>query len=319
MSKKNAVVMPMLGSGDPSTFMGVKPIGLKDKIDCDVVVLGIPCATPYPAAAEYLQANLDAPRSIREGLAIWVGSDGRVDFDQGVSLFSKDRVRDMGDLPVRPDQPVANRTLIKETVAAIVKAGAVPVAIGGDDSIPVPLIAGLEERGPLTILQIDAHIDWREEVDGERNGLSSVMRRASELPFVERMIQVGQRGLSSAGPDELAAAKKWGVEFFSAEDVFDRGVDQVLDRIPEGANVHINLDLDGLDPSIMPAVFVPAPGGLLYWHVIKLIRGVAKKAKLVSFAVVEFVPARDHTSDAALLAGRVVTMAISAALQSQAN
>ncbi|MET3792513.1 arginase family protein [Aquamicrobium terrae] len=317
MHDKKPLVMPMLGSADASTFMGVKPIGLKEKIECDVVVLGIPCATPYRSATEYLEANLNAPQSIREGIAMWAGSGDRIDFDRGVPLFSKDRVRDMGDLPVKPDRPEANRALIKQTVMDIVKAGAVPIAIGGDDSIPVPLIAGLEEIGPLTILQIDAHIDWRDEVDGERNGLSNVMRRVSELPFVNRMVQVGQRGLGSAGPDELADAKKWGVEFFGAEDVFDRGVDHILERIPAGANVHINLDLDGLDPSIMPAVFVPAPGGLLYWHLIKLIRGVARKAKLVSFAMVEFVPARDSDSNAALLAGRVLTMAISAALESK--
>jgi agmatinase len=313
--KRTPVVMPMLGSGEASTFMGVRSISSTDEIDCDVVVLGIPCATPYQGATAYLEANLGAPQSIREGVAMWAGSDGRIDFDHGVPLFSKERVADLGDLPVEPDRAEANRSLIEETVSAIVEAGAVPVAIGGDDSVPVPFMAALGKRGPLTILQIDAHIDWREEVDGERYGLSSVMRRASELSFVERIIQVGQRGLSSAGPGEVEDAKKWGVQFFSAENVFDNGVQHILDCIPEGANVHVNLDLDGLDPSIMPAVFVPAPGGLSYWNVVKLIRGVAAKANLVGFAMVEFAPARDLDSNAALLAGRILTSAISAALE----
>lgn len=314
MRKKETVAMPMLGLGEAGTFMGVQSLASTDEIKCDVVVLGIPCATPYLGATDYLEANLSAPQAIRDGVAMWSGTAGRIDFDHRAPLFDQGRVGDMGDLPVAPDKAEANRNLIKTTVAAIVNAGAVPMAIGGDDSIPVPFIAALEASGPLTILQIDAHIDWRDDVDGERHGLSSVMRRVSELPFVERMIQVGQRGLSSAGPDELAAAKAWGVQFFSAEDVHDHGVQQILDRIPEGANVHINLDLDGLDPSVMPAVFVPAPGGLSYWDIIKLIKGVAAKGKLVGFAMVEFVPARDPNGNAALLAGRVLTAAISAAL-----
>jgi agmatinase len=123
---------------------------------------------------------------------------------------------------------------------------------------------------------------------------------------------------ASAGTSRLqTVSKKWGVQFFSAENVFDNGVQHILDCIPEGANVHVNLDLDGLDPSIMPAVFVPAPGGLSYWNVVKLIRGVAAKANLVGFAMVEFAPARDLDSNAALLAGRILTSAISAALEGQ--
>lgn len=317
MNKKTAAAMPMLGSSEAGTFMGVKPLAPTDRIDCDVVILGIPCATPYQGAADYLEANLAAPQAIREGVAMWSGTTGRIDFDHGALLFDQDRVADRGDLLVTPTKPEANRILIKETVAAIVRAGAVPMAIGGDDSIPVPFIAALETSGPLTVLQVDAHIDWREDVDGERHGLSSVMRRASELPFVERIIQVGQRGLSSAGPGEFADAQAWGVQFFSAEHVHDNGVQQILDSIPEGANVHINLDLDGLDPSIMPAVFVPAPGGLSYWDVIKLIKGASAKGKLVGFTMVEFMPARDPNGNAALLAGRVLTAAIAAALDNR--
>jgi arginase family enzyme len=78
--------------------------------------------------------------------------------------------------------------------------GAVPFLLGGDDSLPIPMLEafGAHRGKRLTILQIDAHIDWRDEVGGERLGLSSTMRRASEMGHVERIIQVGQRGIGSA-------------------------------------------------------------------------------------------------------------------------
>ena len=67
--------------------------------------------------------------------------------------------------------------------------------IGGDDLVPIPLFEAFAGRGSYTVLQIDAHIDWRDDVNGERLGLSSTMRRASEMGQIGRIIQVGQRGI----------------------------------------------------------------------------------------------------------------------------
>lgn len=105
----------------------------------------------------------------------------------------------------------------------------------------------------LTILQIDAHIDWRDDVGGERWGLSSTMRRASEMAHVERIIQVGQRGIGSARPADLAAARDWGVSFVSAAEVAREGIGRALSLIPDGAEVAVCLDVDAFDPAIMPA------------------------------------------------------------------
>ncbi|WP_027155780.1 arginase family protein [Mesorhizobium sp. WSM2561] len=104
------------------------------------------------------------------------------------------------------------------------------------------------------------------------------MRRASEMSFVRNIIQVGTRGPSSAGDVEVRDALAWGAKFFTGEDLYDRGVQPVIDAIPESANVHVNFDFDGLDPTLMPAVWAPAPGGLEFWPAMKLIRGIARKA-----------------------------------------
>lgn len=311
--------MPMFGTTDAVTFMGVAAAAPGDNWDADIAIFGAPCATPYPAAIEYTLANLDAPRAIREGIRMWSPAIDRFDWDLGDLPFAghQSRVVDLGDLATRPESAADNRALIGATTAMIVAKGAVPFVIGGDDSVPVPVIEALAPRGKVHILQIDAHIDWRDTVDGERLGLSSVMRRASELPFVGGIVQVGTRGLSSAAHEEIATARAWGAEIFTAQHVFDHGVAEIIERIPAGAQVHINFDLDGLDPSIMPAVFVPAPGGLLYWHAAKLLLGVAARANICSLAMVEFAPGRDKDGTAALTAGRLFSLAMGAILKQQ--
>ena len=87
-----------------------------------------------------------------------------------------------------------NSAATTAAVTAILERGAVPVCIGGDDSVPIPILRAYAGRGPLTVLQVDAHLDFRDEVHGVREGYSSPMRRASEMDHVTRIVQVGLRG-----------------------------------------------------------------------------------------------------------------------------
>jgi agmatinase len=159
-------------------------------------------------------------------------------------------------------------------------------------------------------VQIDAHIDWRDEVRGERWGLSSTMRRSSELAHVGEMVQIGQRGVGSARAADLAAAQARGVHFFSAREVHRNGVADALARVPSGTDVFITIDLDGLDPSHVPGVLAPEPGGLSYFEVLEIIDGVAERARIAGFAAVEFVPDRDVNGIGALTAFRLAAHAI---------
>ncbi|MFK0166969.1 arginase family protein [Rhizobium sp. NPDC090279] len=319
MDQAKSPTMPMLGLTGSDTFMGVRSADRNGNWDSDVAIFGAPCATPYDGATDYAAANLGAPQALRDGIRMWAGTKDRYDWDLGERPFfaKEDRVCDLGDLDTCLKKAAENRSLIRATTDTIIRKGAIPFLLGGDDSVPIPLIEALEPKGKVYILQIDAHIDWRDDIEGERYGLSSVMRRASELPFVKGIVQVGARGLSSAGYSEIRTARRWGAEFFPAQHVFDRGVSAIVKRIPKGANVHINLDLDALDPSIMPAVFVPAPGGLLYWHVAKLLIAVAERANICSFAMVEFAPDRDRDGNAALTAARLASLAIGAILRAK--
>ena len=274
----------------------------------DVVVIGAPCATPYSSVGPYCK---DAPTAIRASSAVYSGIRHHHNFDLGGPMLQEGTSAvDIGDVPWDDTAHEANRAAIRHTCETVLAAGAVPVVLGGDDSIPIPVLQAYGDQGPITIVQIDAHIDWRDEVQGERWGLSSTMRRASEMEHVGEMIQVGRRGVGSARPADLAAAEARGVNFFSARDVHRQGIAQILDIVPDGGNVFITVDVDGLDPAIVPGVIGPEPGGLTYFQAIEIIDGVADRARIVGFDVVEFVPERDVNGIGALTTFRLAAHAI---------
>jgi agmatinase len=294
----------MFGAGRVETFLGL-PRWEGQKVAA--VVLGADCATPYARAGAYCAGGAAA---IRAASGDYAANLGHVNFDLGRVGFDPAAVADGGDVPVDAADPAGNRARIGAAVARVLEAGAVPVLLGGDDSLPIPMLGAYAGRGPLTILQIDAHIDWREEVEGERWGLSSTMRRASEMGHVARIVQVGQRGVGSARPVDLEDARRWGVEFVPAREVARGGIERALGLIPEGAEVVVCLDCDALDPSVMPGVIARVPGGLSYWDVIGLIEGVAGRARIAGLAVTEFMAARDADGQGAAVAAGIVATAL---------
>jgi agmatinase len=279
--------------------------------DADVALFGAPHGTfyrgidnrPYATAPAALRKALQADKTFLDS---W-------DFDFGGPLLGKAgqyRVADLGDLPTQPKQAAKNRRLIADCTRNILKQGAIPLMIGGDDSTPIPFIGAFADHGPLTILQIDAHIDWRHERHGETLGFSSTMRRASEMQHVGKIIQVGMRGIGSAREQEVRDAQAWGARLITAADIHLRGIAQALAHIDAGSPLLITLDCDGLDWSIMPAVTYPTTGGLTYTQVTQLIQGAIAKAKLVGFDLIEFVSRRDRGGIGAFTAARMICNAI---------
>jgi len=234
------------------------------------------------------------------------------DFDLGGPLFNGKPVCaiDIGDVPTVMHDNSGNRARIEAKTRAILSTPAVPVLLGGDDSVPIPFLAGFADRGPVWILQIDAHIDWRDEVEGERYGYSSPMRRASEMPHVAGMVQVGLRAVGSAGISEVEAAQRYGSRFVTAREIHAQGVEAALRHIPEGARVVVTLDCDGLDPGIMPGVAARTPGGLTYTQVIDLIAGLGKRTRIAGFDLVELYPPADLDGLSALTAARILVNVI---------
>ncbi|MFN0264380.1 arginase family protein [Tepidamorphus sp. 3E244] len=308
----NSTIGAMFGAGNAETFMGLpkaSPYSLPK--GTGAAILGVPSATPYPEVGAYCAA---APAAVRAALADYAANIEHPDFDHGEPMLGLTGFSavDCGDIKTDPQEPATSRAAIRAATRAVRKAGTVPLVIGGDDSVPIPVLAAYAGEDPMTILQIDAHIDWRDSVRGESFGLSSTMRRASEMEHVTGIVQAGQRAIGSARTADWLEARRWGTKFVSARTIHREGVGAAIDALPEGGNIFISLDVDAFDPSIVPGVIGRAPGGLTYWHVIDLIEKAAAKGTIVGFAMVELMPRRDVDGLGALVAARTLCNVIAA-------
>ena len=264
----------------------------------EIAIVGVPLGVSYPGSTD---ACADAPAAIRarsQRLARFVDHH---DFDlDGPMLPGPLRVIDCGD--------VSGAEAAEQAVRTVLGAGAVPIVLGGDDSVPIPVLRAFST--PLHVVQVDAHLDFRDEVQGVRDGYSSTMRRASEMPHVERIVQVGLRGVGSARTSDVADARAAGNLLVTARELRERGVAWLLDQLPVGGDVFVSFDLDGLDPSIAGAVSAPSPGGLAYEQACDLLAGLAARSRIAGAAFTELVPARDTNELSALVVVRLVSRLI---------
>ena len=295
--------------------LGLPKVSLDDVPAGAVVLIGAPEATPYETGKSSHASG--APWALRAASARYANWHAHHDFDTGDTLVpSGVALLDAGDLPGDPKTPAANRAAIEAAVKAVLDAGALPLVLGGDDAVPIPVMAAYRDHGPIWVVQIDAHIDWREERFGEKLGWSSPMRRASEMAWVEGIVQLGGRGVGSATPAEVEDARAWGARIITAREIHAQGVGDAFAAVPEGAKVFITLDCDGLDPSIMPAVAARVPGGLAYWHVMDIFDALAERARIVGCDIVELAPDRDVDGIGTLTGVRLVCTAAAAMARS---
>ncbi len=305
MSSKSPQMKSMFGGTPSGGFFDLPLARAGETRDADIIIFGAPAATPYASVGSYCSA---APDAIRAAFG-WPGVLGHHDFDiDGYLLHETVHALDWGNRDYSETDFTANRETITRAVTQVLDNDALPLVLGGDDSVPIPVLQAYREHGPLTILQLDAHIDWRHNVDGETMGLSSNMRRASEMDWVENIIQVGARGIGSARPQDRQDALAWGVKFFPMREIARYGIDPVLAAIPENCNLYIALDIDVMDPAVVPAVIGPAPGGFSYWQMLEILEAAAQRARIVGFNLAELMPSADIGGRGALVAARIVAM-----------
>jgi agmatinase len=165
-----------------------------DALDADIAILGIPYGNPY-SIEDVTNDQSNAPTAIREASDRAVRSLERYDFDLGGTLFAGKPINmaDCGNVPADVRNLKGHSWRAEQVVRKILSKGALPIVFGGDHAISIPVLRAYEGRGPITLVQIDAHIDWRDEVDGVREGLCSPIRRASEMEHIDRIFQIGIR------------------------------------------------------------------------------------------------------------------------------
>ncbi len=272
------------------------------RMDAEIAILGVPHGWPYPRPGAAAGCAL-APAAVRRRAMRLARFQDHWDFDLDGPMRLRDCV-DAGDVPGDPHDGAGNSTRITEVVTAILERGVVPICIGGDDSVPIPILRAFAGRGPITVLQVDAHLDFRDEVQGVREGYSSPMRRASEMEHVERIVHVGLRGVGSARTVDVEDSRAAGNLLITARQLRERGVAWVLEGLAAAGSVFVSFDCDGLDPSVFPAVSAPAPGGLGYVEAADLLAGIGPR--LAGAAFTEYTPEADLNEISAFTLGRLL-------------
>lgn len=263
-------------------------------LEADVAIIGVPYGYPYDMEGSTSPSST-APAVVRAESVRWAPFLGHYDYDFGADIFAGRDVRivDCGEVKMTPGAYAENSAATTRVIQTILDRGAVPIVLGGDHAIPIPVFRAYEGRGPLVVVQLDQHLDWREERYGVREGLSSPMRRASEMPWVAGMAQIGLRAVGSARRREVDDATAYGSVQVRAEELHAVGVAAVLDRIPQADRYYVTFDADALDVPIAPGVLTPGFGGITYYEASNLLRGIARKGKVVGYDVVEIVPSLD--------------------------
>jgi agmatinase len=129
---------------------------------------------------------------------------------------------------------------------------------------------------------------------------------ASEMAHVERIVQVGARGIGSAREADYRDARASGVTFVTAYEVHRNGVEAALSSIPHGSEIVVCIDVDAMDPSVVPGAIGRAPGGFSYYQMVDLVKGAAARGRIAAVDVVEFMPERDVDGIGALNVSRLI-------------
>jgi agmatinase len=257
--------------------------------EASAVILGC----PYDGSASFRPGARFGPSAIRR--ASW-----------GIETYSpylkKDLgqflIHDMGDLELPLGEKKISLDLIRKAVRKILSGNKFPILLGGDHLITLPVVEELVKNYPqLQIVHIDAHTDLREEYLGESASHSTVMKRVVDHLGEGRLFQIGIR---SGTEDEFKLARK-----MKSIIPFDPGSLRSMVNRLKNQPVYITLDLDVMDPSLLPGVGTPEPGGFTFHEFISLLK-ILQALHVVGFDIVELTPDYDPTQISSITASVIL-------------
>jgi agmatinase len=266
----------------PLAFGGALPV-VRSYEDAAAVIFPV----PLDKTTSYVAGTRNGPREILLASAqveLW-------DEEIGVDIHPRG-VHTLPEIDLSHATMADAMMSIREAAAAVMADGKFLVTLGGEHSITPPLVAAAASRHPnLTVLQIDAHADLRDGYQGEPHSHAAAMRRAFD--HAAAVVQVGIRNISE---EEVQALPGLSTTIFYDWNMRDdpRWMDRVLDAIP--GPVYLTIDLDGLDPSLLPATGTPEPGGLSWRELTTLVRRTFAEKDVVACDVVELCPIPGHWS-----------------------
>ena len=271
--------------------------GLQKPFDqAKYVIFGV----PFDTTSTYRTGARFGPNAIRQAsLNIETYS-----FRSGIDVEDL-ALYDAGDLHVSTDAKKTN-DMTKLVVEDILAAGKMPVALGGEHTITLGIAKGLGAKAKKTaFVSFDAHLDLRQEFLGLTLSHTTFMQLISEQVKPAKIFEVGTRSVCK---DELAYAKKAGVEFFTSQQIIKQGSEQIVKQLKEKLapyeNVYLTVDMDILDPAFAPAVQNPEAEGITTTALLDIVCALCDK-RVIGFDVLEIAPTYDQ-GVSAIVAARVL-------------
>lgn len=228
----------------------------------------------------------------------------------GAAPFERLQVADLGDVATNPYNLADSVRRIEQAYDAIVQHGCVPLTLGGDHTLTLPILRAMARRhGPVGLIHVDAHADTNDSMFGEQLAHGTTFRRAHEEGLLDarRVVQIGLRG-SGYAADDFDWSRRQGYRVVPAQQCWHRSLEalmaEVREQMGDGA-VYLSFDIDGLDPAFAPGTGTPEVGGLSVWQGLEIVRG-CRGLSLVGGDLVEVSPPYDGSGNTALLAANLL-------------
>ena len=285
----------------PNSFMRLPMVN--DLAGLDVAVLGV----PMDIGTSWRSGTRFGPKEVRSQSAMI----RPYHMGTGAAPFDSLQVADIGDLAINTFSLAESLKIIESSYHRVLTHDVIPMAIGGDHSITLPILRAMHKKhGPLALVHVDAHADVNDEMFGERETHGTVFRRAFEEGLIvpEKTYQVGLRGTGYTAED-FTEAQGWGFQQFPAQDFWHRSLStlgaEIRREIGAEAPVYVTYDIDSLDPAFAPGTGTPEIGGLTTPQAMELIRGL-KGLNIVGCDLVEVSPPYDTTGNTALVGANIL-------------
>jgi len=297
---RNKINLPFTGI---SSFCRVPICENWSQLYADVAILGV----PFDMGTQVKPGARFGPRGIREASTIYsLRDEGVYDHEFDKNFLKGLRVVDCGDVDMihMDAQQCLQNTY--EDVLELLSKNVLPVVIGGDHSVSIPVIRAMKELGPFHVIQLDAHLDFVNEMFGVREGQGNPMRRISEMEHVSGITQIGIRGQGSSSRQDFDDARAYGSTIIGPRQFRQIGAKGVIDMLPKGTRFYVTIDCDVLDPAIAPGTGSPSPGGLDYYEITDVLRGIADRGEVIGFDFCEVAPVYDPTEMTCQVAARII-------------
>ncbi len=284
----------------PGTFMRLP--SANDLKGLDVAVLGV----PMDIGTSWRSGTRFGPKEVRSQSAMI----RPYNLGTGAAPFDSLQVADIGDLAINTFSLAASLGIIRESYEAILNYDVMPMAIGGDHSITLPILRAMAARhGQLALVHVDAHADVNDEMFGEKETHGTVFRRAYEEGLIDpaKTYQVGLRGTGYSAEDFTEAAG-WGFQQFPAQSLWGRSLASLGTEIRRDIGdvpVYVTFDIDSLDPAFAPGTGTPEIAGLTTPQALELIRSL-NGLNIVGCDLVEVSPPYDLSGNTALTAANIL-------------